>query len=92
MPAYGQNLDLGGAPGCHTATGNITASGGISWSQDSQTVTANGNAQAVRGDVTVTADQLVAHYRKAPQRLVPAPPPLPHRRCRRIRWSKAAAS
>jgi lipopolysaccharide export system protein LptA len=44
---------------------DITASGGISWSQDDQTVTASGNAQAVRGGVTVTADELVAHYKKS---------------------------
>ena len=69
MPAYAQNLDLGGTPGATPTPVNITASGGISWSQDAQTVTATGNAQAVRGNVTVTADQLVAHYKKAP----PAP-------------------
>jgi lipopolysaccharide export system protein LptA len=63
-PAYGQNLDLGGTPGATPTPVNITAAGGISWSQDDQTVTANGNAQAVRGNVTVTADQLVAHYKK----------------------------
>jgi lipopolysaccharide export system protein LptA len=72
VPAYGQNLDLGGAPGATPQPVNITAAGGISWSQDNQTVTASGNAQAVRGDVTVTADQLVAHYRKAPN--APASP------------------
>jgi lipopolysaccharide export system protein LptA len=68
-PAHGQNLDLGGTPGATPTPVNITASGGITWSQDAQTVTANENAKAVRGDVTVTADQLVAHYKKAP----PAP-------------------
>ena len=68
-PAYGQNLDLGGTPGAVPTPVNITASSGISWSQDDQTVTANGNAQAVRGNVTVTADQLVAHYKKT----TPAP-------------------
>src|ERR1700691_3541287 len=65
-PAYGQNLDLGGAPGAVPQPVNITATGGITWSQDDQTVTANTNAKAVRGDVTVTADELVAHYKKAP--------------------------
>ncbi|OYV36051.1 MAG: organic solvent tolerance protein OstA [Rhodospirillales bacterium 20-64-7] len=44
----------------------ITASQGITWQQNSQTVTANGNAKAVRGPVTVEADTLVAHYRKKP--------------------------
>jgi len=42
----------------------ITASKGIEWQQNSQEVIATGNAQAVRGDVTVQADQLIAHYRK----------------------------
>ncbi len=76
-PAYAQNLDLGasGPPGAPPTPVNITASGGISWSQDNQTVTATGNAQAVRGDVTVTADQLVAHYRKAPTAPGAAPAP-----------------
>jgi lipopolysaccharide export system protein LptA len=64
VPAYGQSLDLGGTPSGPPQPVNITASGGISWSQDNQTVTASDNAKAVRGDVTVTADQLVAHYRK----------------------------
>jgi len=62
--ASAQNLDLGGAPGSPPKPVNITASGSISWSQDNQTVTASGNAMAVRGDVTVTADELVAHYAK----------------------------
>lgn len=74
-PAYGQNLDLGGTPGATPTPVNITASGGITWSQDAQTVTANGNAQAVRGNVTVTADQLVAHYKKAPPAPGAAPAP-----------------
>lgn len=78
-PAHGQNLDLGGPPGAPPQPVQITADGGISWSQDAQTVTANGNAKAVRGDVTVTADQLVAHYRKAPTApgATPAPSALP---------------
>lgn len=65
-PAYAQNLDLGGTPGAAPQPVDITATGGISWSQDMQTVTASQNAKAVRGDVTVTADTLVAHYVKAP--------------------------
>lgn len=43
---------------------NITASQGIEWRQADQEVIATGNAKAIRGDVTVTADQLIAHYRK----------------------------
>jgi lipopolysaccharide export system protein LptA len=67
-PAYGQNLDLSGGttPGAAPVPVNITADGGISWSQNDQTVTATQNAKAVRGNVTVTADELVAHYKKTP--------------------------
>jgi lipopolysaccharide export system protein LptA len=65
----------------------ITASQGIEWRQTSQEVIATGNAQAVRGDVTVQADQLIAHYRKkagaAPASAAPAAPAAP---------SEAAAS
>ncbi|MDE2239545.1 MAG: organic solvent tolerance protein OstA [Rhodospirillales bacterium] len=65
-PAFAQDLNLGGAPGAAPVPIHITASQGITWSQDAQTVTANGDAKAVRGDVTVTADELVAHYMKKP--------------------------
>ena len=44
----------------------ITASQGVNWSQKAQTVTALGNATAVRGNITITANQLVAHYTKKP--------------------------
>ena len=44
----------------------VTASDGIEWRQNEQEVIARGNARAVRGDVTVTADRLIAHYRKKP--------------------------
>jgi lipopolysaccharide export system protein LptA len=54
----------------------ITASQGIEWLQDQHEVIATGNAQAVRGNVTVDADQLIAHYRKKPGAPgVPAPTP-----------------
>ena len=42
----------------------ITATQGIEWRQTDQEVIATGNAKAVRGDVTVKADRLIAHYRK----------------------------
>ena len=42
----------------------VTAVGGFDWDQKAQTVTAYREAQAVRGPVTVTADRLVAYYRK----------------------------
>ncbi|MBU6396557.1 MAG: organic solvent tolerance protein OstA [Rhodospirillales bacterium] len=62
--AFAQDLNLGTPPGAAPVPIQITASQGITWSQDAQTVTATGDAKAVRGDVTVTADELVAHYVK----------------------------
>ncbi|PYD48863.1 hypothetical protein [Novacetimonas pomaceti] len=43
---------------------SVTAAGGFDWDQNSQTVTAYDRAQAVRGNVTVRADRLIAYYRK----------------------------
>ncbi len=72
-PAAAQALDLSGSsapppgqPAAPPAPIQITADGGIEWQQTVQTVTASVNAKAVRGNVTVTADQLIAHYRKKP--------------------------
>jgi lipopolysaccharide export system protein LptA len=42
----------------------ITAQNGIEWRQTEQVVIAKGDAKAVRGAVTVTADQLIAWYRR----------------------------
>lgn len=42
----------------------VTSQGGIEWRQLQQEVIADRDAKAVRGNVTVTADQLIAHYRK----------------------------
>jgi len=42
----------------------VTARGGFEWQQDAQVVIATEDARAVRGDVTVLADRMVAHYRK----------------------------
>lgn len=61
-PALAQSFNLGGSPGSAPVPIDISASGGIEWSQKTSTVTATGNAKAIRGDVTVTADKLVAHY------------------------------
>ncbi len=59
----------------------VTALGGIDWDQKNQTVTAHDQARAVRGNVTVDADALIAHYRKkaAPPGAPPKPadPPKP---------------
>ncbi len=42
----------------------VTSRDGMEWRQNEQVIIAKGDAKAVRGDVTVTADQLIAHYRK----------------------------
>jgi len=57
--ARAQGLDLS-----HGGPVTVTAVGGIDWDQNAQTVTAHDDARAVRGDDTVTADVLIAHYRK----------------------------
>lgn len=41
----------------------IDATEGIEWRQDEKVYIAKGNAKAVRGDVTVAANELRAHYR-----------------------------
>lgn len=62
-PAVAQPLDLSqGGPITVTALGNIE------WRQNQQEVIARGDARASRGAVTVTADELVAHYRPKPAR------------------------
>lgn len=57
--AWAQGLDLskGGAI-------DVTSQDGMEWRQNEQMVIANGNARAVRGAVTVTADRLIARYRR----------------------------
>ncbi|WP_084112222.1 LptA/OstA family protein [Belnapia moabensis] len=42
---------------------DVTASDGIEWRQAEQVVIARGNARAIRGNVTVYADRLLARYR-----------------------------
>lgn len=61
-PSMAQNLNLSGTSNGVPVPIQITATQGISWSQKADTVTANGDAIATRGDVTVKADQLIAHY------------------------------
>ncbi len=57
--AWAQPIDLS-----HGGPVGVTAAGGIDWDQDNQTVTAHEDARATRGNATVTADRLIAHYRK----------------------------
>jgi lipopolysaccharide export system protein LptA len=58
-PAHAQQLDLS-----HGGPIDITARDGIEWQQVQQEVIARGDAKAIRGNVTVTADRLTAWYRK----------------------------
>jgi lipopolysaccharide export system protein LptA len=59
VPARAQAIDMS-----HGGPVEVTASDGMEWRQNEQVVIARGSARAVRGDVTVTADRLIAHYRK----------------------------
>jgi lipopolysaccharide export system protein LptA len=61
-PAFAQIAPAGAANS--TQPIQITADRGIEWRQADHEVIATGNAVASRGDVTVDADQLIAHYRK----------------------------
>jgi lipopolysaccharide export system protein LptA len=64
VPASGhaQQLDLS-----HGGPIQITASNGIEWRQAEQEIIASGDARAVRAGVTVTANRLIAWYRKRNQ-------------------------
>ncbi len=69
-PAAAQQIDLS-----HGGQVTVTALGGFDWNQNAQTVTAFKDAQAVRGGVTVTADKLIAYYRKKATPPGKTPPP-----------------
>jgi lipopolysaccharide export system protein LptA len=58
-PARAQPLDL-----THGGPIDVTARDGIEWQQAERKVIARGDAKAIRGAVTVTADRLTAWYRK----------------------------
>lgn len=58
--AHAQGLDFADQKGTPV---EIYADSGLELSQDAKTVIARGNARAVRGRVTVTADTLTAYYR-----------------------------
>jgi lipopolysaccharide export system protein LptA len=61
--ARAQSLNLGA--GDQTPI-EIFADNGIEWQQDNLVFLAKGNAKAVRGDITVLADQLTAFYTERP--------------------------
>ncbi len=56
-----QGLDFADQKG---APVEVYADNGLELSQDAKTLIARGNAKALRGRVTVTADTLIAHYRE----------------------------
>lgn len=58
-PVAAQQIDLS-----HGGPLAVTAANGIEWHQVQQEVIAVGDAKAVRDNVTVTADRLIAWYRK----------------------------
>ena len=72
LPAAAQQIDMSkGGPV------EVTASDGMEWRQNEQVIIARGNARAVRDNVTVTADRLIARYRRkagAPDAVAPAQP------------------
>jgi lipopolysaccharide export system protein LptA len=70
--ASAQQLDL-----THGGPIDISAKEGIEWRQADQQVIARGDARAIRGAVTVTADRLTAWYRKKGNGTDPQPPPPP---------------
>ncbi len=59
--AAAQSIDFANQPGVPV---EVYADKGLELSQDAKTLIARGNARAVRGRVTVTADTLIAHYRE----------------------------
>jgi len=64
-PAQSQSLNFGSGDSDQPI--EVFADEGIEWQQDNLTFLARGNARAVRGDVTIYADELRAYYRKLPQ-------------------------
>lgn len=64
-PALAQGLPIPGFGKTGTALPvAIEADKGVEWRQNEQVYVARGNATAKRGDTTVRADTLTAHYRK----------------------------
>src|SRR6185437_11835443 len=62
-PVAAQGLVFGGKNDRRPT--DIVADNGIEWRQNEQVYIARGNAHATRGNATVYADTLIAHYRPA---------------------------
>jgi lipopolysaccharide export system protein LptA len=54
---------------------DVEADQGIEWQQDNQVYIARGNARATRGNATLYADTLIAHYRPVPPERSKPPDP-----------------
>jgi lipopolysaccharide export system protein LptA len=67
-PAAAQGIDMS-----HGGPVEVTSRDGIEWRQNDQEIIARGDARAIRDNVTVTADELIAHYRKKAGTAAPAP-------------------
>jgi lipopolysaccharide export system protein LptA len=69
QPGGGPLGDLGGLGSLDTSSSTgpveIDAEDGIEWRQDESVYIARGHARAVRGDVSIAADTLTAHYRNS---------------------------
>lgn len=63
-PSWAQSIGFGPSSSGKPVPVSVNADQRIVWNQKQRTVTAIGHAKAVRGDVTVTAERLVAHYAK----------------------------
>ncbi|CAA7624647.1 LptA/OstA family protein [Magnetospirillum sp. UT-4] len=63
VPAQAQGFNLSRG---NDAQIQVYADQGIEWLSEANRVIARGNAKAIRGDMTVTADSLTAHYRAGP--------------------------
>ena len=59
LDAHAQGFDMSKG----TSEIQISADDGLEWQSEASRVVAKGNAKAIRGDVTVTADTLTAYYR-----------------------------
>ncbi len=68
-PAAAQGIDMS-----HGGPVEVTSRDGIEWRQNDQEIIARGDARAIRDNVTVTADELIAHYRKKAGAAAPAAP------------------
>ncbi|MDH3233291.1 MAG: hypothetical protein OEQ29_07175 [Alphaproteobacteria bacterium] len=70
-PATGQSLPV---PGKRGEPVHIEAEKGIEWSQKKKVYVARGNATVKRGDITVKAETLTAHYRTKKDKKKPGAP------------------